>query len=223
MTQSIVVQLALKDFYLSRWVVITSLAAGAVSLAVAPLDPVAFYVGSVSFICVLIVLNIFLVMSGVTQEKKDKVRLFVLSLPVSTTQYTLAKVAANFAAFALPWLLLTGGCLVLIALTAIPDGLMPIALAVSTYLLGYYCVLLGVSVATESQMWPSVVILCGNIGVNLLIPMLFRTESGRAYLASPDVVSWGSDIVATIALQLAAGVLGLTIGIVRQTRKRDFV
>ena len=35
-------------------------------------------------ICALIILNIFLVMCGVVQERKDKVLLFMLSLPVST-------------------------------------------------------------------------------------------------------------------------------------------
>ena len=53
-----------------------------------PLGASPAYVGGVSLICALIVLNIFLVMGGVVQERKDKVLLFILSLPVSTMQYT---------------------------------------------------------------------------------------------------------------------------------------
>ena len=158
MTGSIFGQLALKDLYLTRWIVLGSIAAGAISLAMMPFDVVAFYVGSVSFVCVLIVLNIFLVTSSVMQEKKDKVRLFVLSLPISPAQYTLAKMAANLIAFLVPWLSLTAASLVVIAMTGIPDGLMPIAVAVSTYILSYFCVLLSVAIVSESQLWPSVVI-----------------------------------------------------------------
>ena len=58
--------------------------AALVAIAIMPLGRVSAYVGGVSLICVLVILNIFLVMSGVVQERKDKVLLFVLSLPVST-------------------------------------------------------------------------------------------------------------------------------------------
>ena len=96
-----------------------------------------------SLICVLIVLNIFLVMSGVVQEKKDKVLLFVLSLPVSTTQYTVAKVLANAIAFTVPWLVLTAANIVMIDVRRFPNGLLPFWVTVLGYLLFYYCALLG--------------------------------------------------------------------------------
>jgi ABC-type transport system involved in multi-copper enzyme maturation permease subunit len=221
MTRSMVLQLALKDFYLSRWIVISSLLGGAFALAVTPLDSVGFYVGSVSFLCVLIVLNIFLVMSGVIQEKKDKVRLFVLSLPISTQQYVVSKAAANFAAFFIPWLLLTAASLVVIDVSAIPNGFMPIVLGASTYILTYYCVLLGVAIGSESQLGPNLVILAGNISINFLIPVLFRMPSGRGHLTA--TASWGSDIVGLLGAELAVGAAALTLGIFLQSRKKDFV
>ena len=52
--------------------------AGAVALGDDAARPVSAYVGGVSLICVMVILNIFLVMSGVVQERKDKVLLFVL-------------------------------------------------------------------------------------------------------------------------------------------------
>ena len=84
-----------------RWTV-GALAAGGGSLAIMPITPVASYVGGVAFVCVLVILNIVLVMNGVVQERKDKVQLFILSLPVSTTQYTTAKVIANVIALGAP-------------------------------------------------------------------------------------------------------------------------
>ena len=95
MSRSVVRQLIVKDLYLTRWMVVGSLAAGAAAIALMPLGVVSGYVSSVSLICTLIILNIFLVMSGIVQERKDKVQLFFLSLPVSTAQYTIAKIVAN--------------------------------------------------------------------------------------------------------------------------------
>jgi hypothetical protein len=220
--QSIVGQLALKDLYLMRWIIVAAVAAGLISLAVTPLDPVAFYVGSITFLCVLIVLNIFLVLAGVTQEKKDKVRLFVLSLPISTAQYTLTKMAANFIAFFVPWLVLTAASLLMIGMTAIPDGLIPVVLGVSVYLLAYYCVLLGVAIATESQLWPGAVILVGNVSLNFVIALLFRMPSTGGNVRT-DIIVWGGDILATLAIEAIVGALALTLAIAHQSRKKDFV
>jgi hypothetical protein len=68
MTRSIAGQLALKDLYMTRWPVAGSLAAGLLSIAIAPLGQTGFYVGSVGLICVFVVLNIVAVMSGVLLE-----------------------------------------------------------------------------------------------------------------------------------------------------------
>ena len=100
MTASLVRRLILLDLYLMRWPVTGALIAGAVSIAVMPLSAVSAYVGGVSLICVIVILNIVLVMTFIVQEKKDKVQIFMLSLPVSITQYTAAKLLANAIAFA---------------------------------------------------------------------------------------------------------------------------
>jgi ABC-2 type transport system permease protein len=222
MTPSIVRQLVLKDLYLTRWIVIGSTVAGLVALGIAPLSPTAFYVGGVSFICVLVVLNIFLVTVGVMQEKKDKVLLFVLSLPISTTQYTFAKMAANFTAFFVPWLLLTVASLVIIAATGLPNGLMPFTTAISLYLLCYYCLLLGVAIATESPGWITAVIVAGNISVNFFIPLVFRLPSAGPGVSTETAV-WGRDIITVLVLEVVVCAAALVVTSVVQSRKKDFV
>ena len=59
----------------------------------------------------------------IVQEKKDKVQIFMLSLPVSTTQYMAAKVMANAIAFAGPWIALTVGIVAVIDVSALPNGM----------------------------------------------------------------------------------------------------
>ena len=221
MTGSIVGQLVLKDLYLTRWIAAGSTLAGLIALAIAPLGSTAFYVGSVSFICIQIVLIVFLVTVGVVQEKKDKALLFILSLPISTTQYTSAKMAANFIAYFVPWLLLTAGCLAMIVASDIPDGMMPAVTAISLYFLCYYCVLLAVAITTESAAWIPVVIVIGNVMINFFIPLVFRLPSGTN--PSSESSAWGLDILAVLALEIALSSAALVIGFLAQTRKKNFV
>ncbi len=222
MNGSIVPQLILKDLYLVRWMIAGSIAAGVAAVAMMPLGRTSAYVGGVSLICVLIVLNIFLVMGGVVQEKKDKVLLFILSLPVSTTEYTVAKVLANAIAFTVPWLVLTAANIVMIDVSPIPNGILPFWVAVLGYLLFYYCALLAVSLVKDSTGWHTTAIIIGNVSVNFLIPFLLSWPSVIAHAEGPTAV-WTGDIVAFIAIELLAGVAALWLAVYFYSRRPDFV
>jgi hypothetical protein len=222
MTRSIVTRLILKDLFLLRWMIAGAVVAGGAALAVMPRGGAASYVGAVLLICVFIVLNIVLVMSGVVQERKDKVLLFVLSLPVSTTQQIAAKVTANALAFTVPWLVLTAGTMLVIDATAMPNGILPYWMAILVYLLAYYLALLGVSLVTDSTGWHGVAITVGNISVNFLIFFLLALPSVVANRESPVAV-WTADILTIIALELGAGVAALGLGMYIASRRSDFV
>ena len=222
MSASIVRKLVVKDLFLSRWIVLGSTIAGLVSLAVAPLGPVMFYVSSISLICVLIVLNIFLVMNGVLQEKKDKVLLFVLSLPISTTQYARTKMTATLVAFFVPWLLLTGASIFVLKATALPDGLMPFTVATLLYLLCYHCLLLGVAIVAESVAWITTVIVLGNVSVNFFIPLVFRLPSAGPHV-STEAVRWGPDLFAVFIVEIIFCVVILGLALLLQSRRKEFI
>ncbi len=222
MTGSIVRQLALKDLYLARWTLLASLAVGALSIAIMPFGSTAFYVGSVSFICILVILNIFVVMSGVLKEKQDQVYVFMLSLPISTTGYWIVKMATNLAMFVGPWLILTAASLILIDRSPMPNGLIPFTLAISVFILCYYCVLLGVAVTTTSLAWVTTVIIAGNVSVNFFIPFVFQLPSAAASTKLDHAV-WSRDIVTTLAIEAVFCAAALAIAVAAQMRKRDFI
>ena len=113
-----------------RWMIVERDRGGLSRIALMPLSGVSGYVGFVSLICVLVILNIFLVMSGVVQERKDKVQLFILSLPVSTAQYAVAKMTGNAIAFVVPWAVLTAAATWVIDVTPMPNGSLPFWLTV---------------------------------------------------------------------------------------------
>src|SRR5262245_38922649 len=106
MSSSIVRHLIVKDLYLRRWTTLGTNLGGLVGAGLMSLHPFPFNGGAVVMICALVVLNIFLVMTGIVTERKERVSLFILSFPVSRLQYVTAKVAANAIAFVVAWAIL---------------------------------------------------------------------------------------------------------------------
>jgi ABC-type transport system involved in multi-copper enzyme maturation permease subunit len=219
---SLVRTLVLKDLYLARGIIIASIVGGVLGLVLMPWSPVAFYLGVVTFMVVLIIMNVALVMSAVIGERKEKIALFVLSLPISTTQYTLAKTVSSLIAFVAPWAVLSLGCLVLFDLTPIPNGMIPVSVALMVFMVLYFCVLLAVALLTDSGLWTGSVIVGGNVGVNILIQILLRLPSFVANGRGETAV-WTADIVFLIALQLVLSAVVIGIALFIQSRKKDFV
>jgi ABC-2 type transport system permease protein len=222
MTRSIVWRLVAKDLFFLRWFMLGAIAAGAGALVIMPQGRVPSYVAAVSLICTLIVLLIMLVMGPVVQERKDKIMLFILSLPVSTTEYVVAKVIANAIAFGVPWLVLTIATFLVVDLTPIPNGSLPFWAAVLGYIFFYYCALLAVGLLTDSGGWHATAITIGNISVNFLIPFLLARPSLQQNIEGPTAV-WSSDLLWILALEPTVGIAVLGLALVARTRKPDFV
>jgi ABC-2 type transport system permease protein len=221
MSNPIVRSLIRKDLYLMRGAILGSIVAGSLALALMPISRVFSYVAAVILICVLIVLNIVLVMYNVAQERRDKTLLFILSLPVSAMDYTLAKAAATSIAFGVPWLFLTAATALTIIVSPIPDGVLPYWMTLLVYLLAYFCVLLGLALMKDSHVWHASGITIGNVSVNFLIPYLLSRPSVVAHAEGPVAV-WSADLVITLVIELAVGVAVLAFGIYAHARRPDF-
>lgn len=222
MNGSMIRRLVLTDLYLMRWTIASCVAAGAVGIGMMPLGAVFSFVGFVSFVCALVILNIMLVMSGIVQEKKDKVQLFMLSLPISTTQYTLAKLTANAVAFIGSWIVLTTAAVTVIDVSALPNGGVPFLVTVLAYVLLYYGVLVGVGLASDSTGWHAAVITFGNVSINFLIPLLLAIPSIALHRDGPVAV-WTPDVVAILTVELAGTAIAIGTGLYLRCRRTDFV
>jgi hypothetical protein len=220
MTESVFRKLVVKDLYLHRWVVLAAIVSGAGAVAVMPFGGVGAYVGAVMLICILIVLNIMLV-SGMLQEKRDKVLLFVLSLPISTGQYLAAKVVANAIGFLVPWLTLTAATVVLIGWSHLPNGILPFWITLLGYLLFYFLALHALALVRDSMGWQAAAITIGNISVNFLIPILLHLPSVKRHSSGAAVV-WTPDLIAIAALEVTAGVAALALALRHRSRHPDF-
>lgn len=221
MTGSLVWRLILTDLYLLRWWSVGTIVAGLV--AAAAMWPSAWPVngGGVLMICAIVILNIFLVMTGVVNERKERVSLFVLTFPVSRLQYVLAKVAANAIAFVVPWTVLSLLVVLTVLLSPMPDGYLTFWTVLLGYLLAYYLALLAVGLNTDSTGWHAAVITAGNVSVNFLIMLLFSVPSIRQFGDGPTPV-WAADVVALTVGEIALGVAALAVGVYVRTRRPDF-
>lgn len=223
MSQSIIRQLVVKDLLLAWPMIVGSLVLGAVSIAMWPWGNVAFFVGGSLVVVSLILLNIMVVSQSLITERKEKIRVFMLSMPVSTTQYSVAKLLSSLIAYLVPAGLMTLAPVVVLLATPGPHGIIPLFVATSVHCLLYFCVFLAFALVTDSQGWIATVIICGNVSVSFVIPGLINLFPSMGPHLSAETAVWGPDVVIFIAIELALAVAALAISFVVSSRKTEFI
>lgn len=222
MSASIVRHLIRKDLFLLRPMMIGALALGAVAIALMPLGETQFFVGWLILFIALVLLGIFTTVVGVTTERKDRVHLFVLTLPTTPAQYTAAKLAANAIAFLVPWAILLGAALTLVAVTGIPDTLMPFLAMLLGYAVCYYAAYLGMSLVTDSVVLSTLVIIAGNTAPVFLIPAFIRM-TGAGADPVPGEPIWTAGVLTVLACELAFSAGSVGLAVFARSRRRDSI
>ena len=222
MSRSIVWKLVVKDLRVASPLVLGSLVLGVLSLVLSPWSPIAFFVGGSILIVALILLNIMLVMGSLINERKEKIRVFLLSMPVSATQYNVAKLVSSMIAYGVPAVVLTLLGVLLLLATPLPNGFIPLFVATSVHCFFYFCVLLAFALVTDSQSWITPVIIFGNVSVSFVVPGLINLSSIGPSLGT-EVVVWSPDVVAFIGVELVLAAAALVISFLVHSRQTEFV
>ncbi len=206
MNRSIVGRLIAKDLYLYRGLIAAALLAGVAALVLSRFSEgdnvtTGLNLGFLLFITTIIAFGIGIVMLVVLKERQDKSQLFVLSLPISTAQYSLVKVLSALCAYLVPWLVLTAGVVVLTAVSALPDGGLPFFVAMMAFFLANFCLLLAVIAITLSELWAVVGILVTNLSVTLFLVNVGKLPgvAGRAEDAAATARPCGAPSAACAA------------------------
>jgi ABC-type transport system involved in multi-copper enzyme maturation permease subunit len=222
MSHSIIRRLVVKDLQLARPLLVGSFVVGLASLAVLPWSRVAFYVGSIALMVTLVLMNVLLVSASLINERKDKTRLFVLSLPVSTMQYNVAKLLSSLIAYVVPAAVLTGLAVLLFALTPLPNGFIPFTVAMSVHCLLYFCCYLAFALVSDSPGWMTTVIVAGNVSLTFVIQGLIMRPSVGPNLGG-EVAVWSADVIGLIAVELVLCAAALAASFAVYSRKTEFV
>lgn len=221
---SMIPKLIAKDWTFQRGPIATILAGGLAALYFLGTGGTgSFYLGSILLITVVIGLGIQLAMATVVEERTQGTLPFLLSLPVSPREYTIAKIAANLLIFLAPWTFLLLGTFAVIAGSAsVPDGLIPYAALLMGEMFVGYVIVLAVAIVSESQGWTIGAIIATNLLFQACLygfshmPTLAGTLEHNVIHWSPLVLSiLGGEVFVIFAL------LGLTLYL--QGRKTDFV
>lgn len=223
MNTALVKKLVWKDWELHRNIIILY---GIFSLLclglVAYPSEAAFGVGSILLITVIISLGIHMVMSNVMGERNGQTLPFIMSLPIGVKEYTTSKLIGSLLIFAVPWLVgVLAACGLILTRQTLPDGLLPYVVVMLTALLVNACLLLGVSLVTESLSGTIVAIVIGNLGFQAFLFWVSKLPGVTSTFLGPKII-WNGTLSGLLIAELALLVLILGLTFWFQARKKDF-
>lgn len=216
--------LFLKDLFLSRKPLFAYLAGGLLCavLSCTPLETVSF-VGFILVITVAIASGMHLIGSLLLGETMEQTRLFIMSLPVSLLDYSIAKIAVVLTSYLIPW------CSMLVLFTIlsfIVPGAKPGSAAVVPvifcFMLAGFTVQLVTAVVTESLGWTIAMVVAGNVALNVFLKNLFENPIISAAVKS-DSFTLPAIIPQILMVEGLVILCAVAIALAFQTRKRDLV
>ena len=222
-TQAISI-LFLKDLYLSRRPLFAYFAAGIACSAIAVVPhPTFAFIGFVLILTVAIGSGMHLLGELLLSEGNDQTRAFILSLPVSLLDYSIAKIAVVLTTFLIPWSTMFACSIVLTA--ALPwghVGAIPMAVVVFLELLAAYTLQLATAVISESVGWTVCVMVACNVFLNVFLMKLLQVPEVEV-MSKSDLLRFSPLSIQIICVELGIIVAALVLALAVQTRKRDLV
>jgi ABC-2 type transport system permease protein len=224
MTNPVIQALVLKDLRMHRTLITSTIAGGAISLAILRFkSETAFTVGAVWFFVALILLGCMLPVGNVVNERKKQNLAFLMSLPVSATQYAMAKLVSTIGMYLVPWAaLVTAASTFLLTRPEVPHGLIPVMFILFALPLVGFCVVAGAALISETEGWTIAATIVCNSSYGIGWYLIIRIPAINGNLKSPVPV-WNSPALMILGGEIAAIVLMLGLTVYMQSRKRDFV
>jgi ABC-2 type transport system permease protein len=214
-------KLIAKELHQHGWIVSTVTLVGLGALAVAPLGKMQFNIGLLVWLSTVIALGVILVLTGITNERKERSLLYVLSLPLSAGDYVRIKLAGLVVCFGLAWLALSAAAVALVVLEAdVPDGMLPYGILLCVYLFANFAVVLcaGLHIRAEGPM--TAVVVATNMGVTVFMFTVGATPALHDHMFGSTPV-WNSAFWMTLAIELAVTAAALILPLLVAARRRD--
>ena len=221
MNRALVVTLIKKDWYLSRVPLTIIAIAGALSTAILYLrSEIGGIVSMISTIIALVFLSILLPQLTVVNERRERTLAFAMSLPISSMEYTAAKVVGNLSAFLMIWLAISGAFIGIIALGPY-DGIIPIAVVCAFAPFMAFSLMLAVAIVAESELWAMVTMGICNVAYSFAWLAILRLNLLKD--ARSPVPVWNERILAVLGTEITVIVVAIALTFYLQSRKTDFV
>ena len=181
------------------------------------------YLGAVALDIAIIVLMTAIVIPVVILERKTQTLAFLLSLPISNLEFTLAKSLVCLGVYFFTWLLLyVAAIVVLLIRIDIASNLIPYFTVLYGAALMFYCLVFTVAIVTDSNLWTMIVFSLSNIIIQVSIG-LGRTAAGIQESVKSPTMLWNGTIIGMLEFELIVIVLSLPTMLFLQLRKKDFL
>ena len=216
--------LFLKDLYLSRRPLFAYFAAGIACSAIGVVpQPTFAFIGFVLILTVAIGSGMHLLGELLLSEGNEQTRAFILSLPVSLLDYSVAKIAVVLTAFLIPWFTMFACSIVLTAVLPWNHaGAIPFIIVVFLELLAAYTMQLVTAVISESVGWTVCVMVACNVFLNVFLMKLLQSPEVEK-MSKSDLLTFSPMIIQIMCIELGVIVAALAMALALQTRKRDLV
>jgi ABC-2 type transport system permease protein len=224
MTSSVIPQLIRKDLRLYRFQIALTIAAGIIALIFMQRGGEVFLVlGSTWYFVAIIILACMVPIWMIVNERKKQTLTFLMSLPVSSVQYTAAKLASTWVMFLVPWLLLLACAFILIATrNIVPHGAIPVMLILALLPVVGFSLILSVAIVAESEAWAMAATVVCNSTYGIAWYLISRTPSLTVNWKAPAAI-WDQAVMRMLFAEAGFVVLAMGLAFFLQSRKRDFI
>ncbi|MEM9529296.1 MAG: ABC-2 transporter permease [Pseudomonadota bacterium] len=179
-------------------------------------------VAFILFVSALVATGVHAAMQTVTEERRSQNLPFIMSLPITIGDYTLAKMVANLLLGGGIWLFLSAASYVIYIGDSVPHGRVPYMTILLVQILLAYIVILTTTIVFASLVAAISAIVAANLGSQVILWWIVGLHGVRSTINGPEVV-WNATYLTVLGLQLAAivGLIGFTF--YAQSRKTQFI
>ncbi len=211
-----------KDWYLTQKFMALYVGGSIFALSFISLGEWQFFMGVTLLMAMVIGMANHLVGITIVNERKEQTLPFIMTLPITPTDYAVAKLIANKSLFFIPWLAILIMTIGVFTFTALPDGLIPFSIILCTYFLLSYCVIWAVGMTVETEGIVIFVMAAMNCLIGPIIYALAKNPDISSHFQSATQV-WNNASISVLLLELFLIVVSLTIAFYLQARKKTFL
>ncbi len=222
MSRSMVWHFVRKDIRLNCGLTVSSVLVGLLALALSRFGDAAGYAGLILLITAVIIQGVFICMGSIVAERKEKALLFALSFPISTGQYTAAKLIAAITNFVVPWGIIATGALLMLYISSVQHGLVPVAVLAWIFLFDQFFLILGITICKESDAWHSATIIWISTSISFFFYFILRVPSIHSTMNGSAAV-WSTAVFVILAVEIGFAALVAALVAWHLTRQRDFI
>jgi hypothetical protein len=224
MRSSIIAQLVWKDWRLQRLQISITIVWGAAALTIVAWGSQnALVVGGILFFIPLILMAHILPLAGIGNERKKQNLAFLMSLPISSIQYTTSKLISGLVMFVIPWVTLVSAAVLLVEIRGVvPRGGIPVLLILALMPFLGFCLITGAALVGETEAWGIAANVFCSSSYGLAWYFLTQIPSLTVPAEGPVPV-WNSTALSILAGEVVVSLLLLSVTYFLQSRKRDFV